>query len=70
MLYWTCKDFNGLPEAGAIMDQDASLLHRMRVLGNTYEGVQRIRNLSGEQIHNLSDGDARLWAWLERMGVM
>lgn len=52
------------------MDQDASLLHRMRVLGNAYDGLRRIRSLTGEQIHNMSDSDARLWAWLEEQGVM
>jgi hypothetical protein len=70
VLYWTCKDFNGLPEPGAILDQDAGLLSRMRVLGNVYDGLRRIRNLTGEQIHNMSDSDARLWAWLEQQGVM
>lgn len=65
-----CKDLGALPEPGAMLDQDAGLMTRMRVLGHVYDTVQRIRQMHGEQIHNMSAADARTWDWLEKLGVM
>lgn len=68
-LYWACQRFGGLPDAGAVFDQDAGLLSRMSILANIYDAVQRYRGLSGDDIHKMRPEDGRLLAWLEGVGV-
>ena len=68
-LYWMCQRFGSLPEPGGLMEQDAGLLGRMAALGNVYETVQRVRQLKGEQIHNMQPSDGRLLVWLEKQGI-
>lgn len=52
-----------------MLDQDAGLIGRMSLLGNVYDTVQRVRGLTGENIHQMRPDDGRLLAWLEEMGV-
>lgn len=68
-LYWMCMRYGSLPEPGGLFDQDAGLMGRMSLLGNTYETVQRVRGLVGEAIHNMRPDDGRLLAWLEEFGI-
>ena len=68
-LYWTCRRFGGLPEAGPLFDQDDGLLARMSILANICDTVQRVRGLVGDQIHRMRPDDGRLLAWLEEQGV-
>lgn len=64
-LYWQCTRFNALPEQGGLLDQDASLMKRMGLLGNIYEATKRVRGLKGEAIHQMDPDDGRLLAWVE-----
>ncbi len=68
-LYWMCQRYGSLPEPGALFDQDAGLLERMSLLGNVYEAVQRVRGLTGDDIHRMRPDDGRLLTWLEKIGV-
>lgn len=68
-LYWQCQRFNALPDAGALLEQDAGLLARMTLLGSIYEAVERVRGLVGKEIHNMRPSDGRLLMWLEKQGI-
>lgn len=68
-LYWQCRRFNALPDAGAVLDQDAGLLSRMTILGNVYETIQRVSGMTGEAIHDIRPDDGRILAWLDELGV-
>ena len=68
-LYWTCRRYGGLPDTGAIMDQDAGLLSRMAVLSNVYDTVQRVKELHGDDIHRMTANDGRILSWLDEMDI-
>lgn len=68
-LYWMCQRYGALPDTGAMLDQDAGLIARMSFLGNVYDTAQRVRGLTGENIHQMRPDDGRLLAWLEEMGI-
>ena len=57
---WQCEQWNALPEAGGIYDQDAALMYRMGVLTGIYRTVSKVRNMQGDQIHRLTAGERRL----------
>ena len=46
------------------MEEDYTLISRMRVMAAVHSTVPRVRGLTGAQIHNIDPSDARLMAWL------
>ena len=68
-LYWMCRRYEALPEAGALMEQDAGLLSRMAILANVYDTIQRVRGLVGDDIHRMRPDDGRLLTWLDAIEV-
>jgi len=52
-----------------VLDQDAILMTRMAILTNARNAVDRIINLSGARIHDLTDGERRILRYLKDAGV-
>jgi ABC-type phosphate/phosphonate transport system ATPase subunit len=69
-LAWECERWRCLPETGAYMDQDYSLLTRMSVLSNVYSAYSRYRNAHGAQIHQLTEGERRILRNLKDNGLI
>jgi len=69
-LGWQCERFYCLPDSGAYFDQDYVLITRMTASMNVYNVIQRWRNLSGKQIHSLTESERRILRSLKDMGVM
>jgi hypothetical protein len=65
-----CRNYEALPEAGGVLDQDAQLMNQMTALGNIFNAVRRIRGAKGEAIHDLDDADRETWQRLIELGVM
>jgi hypothetical protein len=65
-----CENYNALPDAGGINDQDYVTMHRMGVLANVHRVVSRTRNLQGAQIHQLTISERRTLRWLRDNGMM
>lgn len=59
-----------LPDAGAINDQDYATLIRMRGAYNIYSTLSRVRNMTGAQIHDLTNEERRLLALIRDMGLL
>lgn len=68
-LAWFCERWNALPNEGGVNSQDYAVMHRMSVLSNVYSTVSHYRNLTGNRIHTLSDGQRRLIKSLKDMGI-
>lgn len=68
-LSWLCGE-NHLPEAGAMYEQDYGLISRMRTLDNIYRTVARVKEMKGNQIHNLTGGERRILKSLLDKGIM
>ena len=49
-----------MPEAGGVLDQDATLWERMQVLSSVHRVVQRYARAKGEEIHNLTPSERRV----------
>ena len=64
-----CERWRCLPEAGAFLDQDHTLMTRMAACSNVYAVLSRYRNAKGRQIHNLSGADRRVLRLLLDMGI-
>jgi hypothetical protein len=56
---WMCGD-HYLPDGGGVFDQDYQLITRMRTFSNIYNTLDKMRNLKGNTIHQLTDGERRL----------
>ena len=69
-LAWDCQRWGALPEAGGVLDQDAGLMDRMAALSNVYNVVDRLRNLQGAQIHNLTTSERRVIKWLRDEDIL
>ena len=66
-----CQRYPGaLPEAGGLMDQDYSLMHRMAMLSNTYDVISRMRNMQGAQIHQLTISERKMIRWLHDLELL
>ena len=50
-------------------DQPYETIQGMTVLTNVYNTVAYLRNLHGEQIHQLTDSQRRLLRWLMDQGI-
>lgn len=69
-LAWKAKKYSALPMAGGLFTQPYALLHKMDVFSNVYSIVGRLQNLTGANIHKLSDGERRVIKWLRDIKVM
>lgn len=69
-LAWECERWRCLPETGAYMDQDYSMLLRMSVLSNIYSAYSHYRNARGAQIHSLSEAERRILRSLKDDGLI
>jgi hypothetical protein len=67
---WGCERWQVLPDAGGYMDQDYVLLSRMSALANVYNVIQRMKNLHGSRIHELTDNERRIARVLIDLGLM
>lgn len=52
------------------MDQDAKTMHTSRVIQAIYKTLTRMKNMKGDQIHNLTDGERKIVGSLRREGYM
>lgn len=66
---WMCKNWRALPDAGAMLDQDWTLITRMQVLLNAYDAMVAMRSARGDDIHNLPAHHNKVLASLAEMGV-
>lgn len=69
-LAWECERWRCLPDAGAYLDQEYSLITRMSSLSSVYASYSRYRNAKGAAIHNLSESDRQTLRRLKDMGVI
>ena len=68
-LAWKCNQWGTLPEGGGMYAQSYRMIQSMTVLSNVYDTVAYMRNLKGEQIHQLTDAQRRLIRWLMDQGI-
>lgn len=66
---WECDRWHTLPEAGGYMDQDYQLMQRMSSLANVYNAVSAWFNLTGENIHKMSEQTRRILRYLLDNGI-
>lgn len=66
---WDCERWNTLPEAGGLLDQEYQLLKRMTGLSNVYNAVSQWFNLTGENIHKMSEQTRRILRYLLDNGI-
>ncbi len=52
------------------MDQDYQLMRYMTSCINIYNAISHLRNLHGDQIHSLSDGERDILHLLVKMGLI
>jgi hypothetical protein len=69
-LAWNCQRWNCLPDVGAYLDQDNTLMLRMNAFTNIYNLMQRWQSMSGKSIHSLSEGDRKLLRHLKDLGIL
>lgn len=69
-LAWACERWGCLPEAGAYLDQDYTLLNRMAIFTNVYNSYARYRNSQGAAIHSLSEGDRKILRYMKDLGIL
>jgi len=69
-LAWWCNKWGTLPEAGGLHDQSYRTVIEMVTLENIYNVVTRVRNMQGEQIHQLTSQERRVLASLREMGLI
>lgn len=67
---WEVQRWGTLPEAGGLYDQDYVLMRRMRVLSNIHDAMSAWRNLTGKQIHNLTDSQRKIIRALREDGLL
>ena len=70
VLVWDMERWGALPDSGGILDQDAEIMNRSRVLQSVYKTVNRLRNMKGAEIHKLTDGERRVIGNLKRAGYL
>ena len=70
VLHDWCEKYHALPDAGGLFDQDYFRMMRMSVLANVHNAYARLRNMVGEQIHSLSEGDRRVLRSLRDLGLL
>jgi hypothetical protein len=68
-LAWQCERWHTLPDAGGLYDQDYTTMQAMSAAKNVHDVVSRLENMSGNEIHSLTDGERRLIAMLRKEGI-
>lgn len=68
-LAWLCGEAH-LPETGAVLDQDAGLMARMRACENVYRALSRFRGLKGHAIHGLTTAERKVLRLLKDDGLL
>lgn len=69
-LGWLCERWRGLPDSGAVLDQDVRKLHLMGVAMNIENALQTYRNSVGAAIHNLTIPQRKILAVLRDQGLL
>lgn len=69
-LAWSCERWHCLPDAGGLYEQEYQTLYRMAVFSNIYQAMNRLRNATGEQIHNLSISERNILQFLVDLGLL
>ena len=69
-LSWLSRKYSALPEAGGVMDQEYAMLHKMDVVSNVHDALNRLRGFKGDAIHGMSAGDRRLIKSLRDMDLI
>lgn len=68
-LAWACQKWNSLPDDGAYLDQDYTLMTRMNALMNIYNAMSTMRSAKGDAIHHLPAAVGKTLAAVQAMGV-
>lgn len=66
---WDCERWHTLPEAGGLYDQDSQLMTRMVGLTNIYNACSAWFNLTGKNIHRMSEQTRRILRFLLDIGI-
>ena len=69
-LAWNCQRWNCLPDPGAYLEQDYTLMLRMNAFTNVYSLMSKWQNLSGNSIHTLTEPERRMLRWLKDIGII
>ena len=70
VLGWDMEHWQALPDAGGLLDQDAGMMQRIRVLLNVHRVYSRLRNMKGDEIHKLTNSDRRIIGALKKMKLI
>jgi len=69
-LAWMCERWNTLPKDGSLYGQDYKTMHRMLVMSNIYNTVQRFKHLQGKDIHKLTSAERKILRDLKDQGLL
>ena len=69
-LAWQCERWNTLPDDGGLYKQDYQTLLRMSFTQNVYNAIVRVKALTGENIHQLTDNERKILKMLMDNGFM
>ena len=69
-LAWDTERWGVLPDGGGLYDQDYALLRRMKILANIHAALSGYRNMSGRQIHDMTDSQRRIIGALRKEGMI
>jgi len=68
-LAWDCQQYNALPDAGGMLDQDYGLMERMKALNAIHKSFAMWRGARGAEIHNLPAWVGQNIAYLLDIGI-
>lgn len=66
---WQCLRYNCLPETGAYLDQDATLIYRMTACLNIHSALSHYQGAMGAAIHMLDDDERRILKLIKDLGL-
>ena len=67
---WYCQRWGCLPEQGALYEQEFRTMYRMTACINIHDALSKMRNLSGKQIHTLTESERRILRVLVDNGLL
>ena len=70
ILVWDMERWSTLPESGGLLNQDAYVMHISSALQSIYKALSRLKNMKGDQIHDLSESERKIIGNLKRNGYM
>lgn len=70
VLAWDMERWTALPDKGGLLDQDAGLMQKSRILLTVHRVVSKLRNMKGDEIHKLTTSDRRVIGSLKKMELL